>query len=306
MIKQASGAALIGAALVLIYTALISSADAITKLLAGGYAAPQLYAVSGGLVALFCVIANRAKPAQGGLRTTKPVAMALRSVATVLAGLCFFYAFRLLAFAEVFVFIGLMPIVAGLLSGPILGEHVHWRSWIALGVGFIGVISLFPEGVQAVEPGHLVALGACLFGTFSMVMARYVGRYEKNSLALVFYPNLLNMIVMAAALPFVFKPMPLTDLGLAVAYAALLFGARWLLVIALRLLPAYTATPLMNMQFVWMVIMGALFFGEFPASNVFLGATFVVASGVYLVMDQFARDRGQRLSGRRTSMPPAE
>ena len=307
--KAGSVAALTGAILVLIYTALISSADGITKLLAGGYAAPQLYAVSGGLVALFCVLANRARPVEGGLRTTRPYAMAIRSVATVVAGVSFFYAFRLLAFAEVFIFIGLMPIMSGLMSGPILRERVPMRVWAALAAGFVGVMCLFPEGMQAITLGHAVALLACFSGTLSMVMARYVGRYERNSLALVFFPNLTNMVVMAAILPFVFKPMPLTDLGLAVAYAALLFGARWLLVVALRLLPAYTATPLMNLQFVWMVLIGLVFFGEVPGSNVFLGAAIVVASGVYLVYEQFAgqKRREARIQNRAAAvMPPAE
>lgn len=298
--KASPVAALTGAIMVVIYTALISSADGITKLLAGGYAAPQLYAVSGGLVALFCVIANRIRPVQGGLRTTRPYAMALRSVATVVAGVAFFYAFRLLPFAEVFIFIGLMPLIAGLMSGPILREPVALRVWLALAAGFLGVLCLFPNGLTGVTLGHGVALIACLAGTFSMVMARYVGRFETNSLALVFYPNLLNMIVMALALPFVFKPMPMTDLGLAVAYAGFLFGARWLLVIALRLLPAYTATPLMNLQFVWMVVIGAVFFGEIPGSNIYLGALIVVASGLYLIYEQFAPRRAMPV------IPPAE
>ena len=80
--KAAPVAALTGAALVLVYTALISSADGITKMLSGGYAAPQLYAISGGLVAFFCFVANRVKPATGGLSTTQPVAMAVRAVAS--------------------------------------------------------------------------------------------------------------------------------------------------------------------------------------------------------------------------------
>ncbi len=306
MKPQAALATLTGAGLVLIYTALISSADGITKLLAGGYAAPQLYAVSGGLVAFFCFLANRSAPAPGGLRTTRPWAMAVRSVATVIAGVAFFYAFRLLPFAEVFIFIGLMPLMAGMMSGPILGERVALKVWVALAIGFLGVLCLFPEGLHAVTWGHLIAFGACLSGTLSMVMARYVGRYERNSLALVFYPNLLNMLVMGAALPFVFTPMPLSDLGLAVAYAALLFGARWLLVIALRLLPAYTATPLMNLQFVWMVLIGAAFFNEIPDSSVFLGAAIVVGSGLYLVYAQFVVQQAPALRPRKAVMPPAE
>ena len=45
--------------------------------------------------------------------------MALRAVATVLATICFFLAFRHLAFAEVFLFIGVMPLFAALLAGMI-------------------------------------------------------------------------------------------------------------------------------------------------------------------------------------------
>lgn len=277
-----------GALLVVIYTALISSADAITKLIAGGYAAPQLFCLSGLIVVTLCALADRHRSQQRGLRTICPCAMALRSGATVLAAASFFYAFRYLPFAEVFLFIGLMPILAGLMSGPILGEHVRPSAWAALVAGFVGVICLFPTGLGSVTSGHGFALAAAAFGTFSMIMARFIGRYESNSIAQVFYPNLAIFGVMALALPFVWQPMPLSDLGLVVAYAALLFGARWLLVVALRQLAAYAVTPLMNLQFVWMVVLGAVFFDEFPATGTYLGVAIVIGSGLFLVWDQFA------------------
>ncbi|MDQ7070114.1 MAG: DMT family transporter [Rhodobacterales bacterium] len=289
--------ALIGAGFVLIYTALMSSADAITKLLSGGYAAPQLYVISGIIVVALSVGADRikAKPSGKmpttsvhGLATTCKKAMAVRSMMTVVAATSFFYAFALLPFAEVFIFIGMVPIFAGLLSGPILGETLRTPAWAALAAGFIGVIFLFPGGVSTITFGHGIALLASFSGTLSMVIARYIGRFESNALAQVFYPNLALVLVMALALPFVYTPMPLADIAWAAAYAVLLFGARWLLVIALRLLPAYAVTPLMNLQFVWMVILGAVFFGEIPAANIYLGVVIVMGSGLYLVYEQFA------------------
>lgn len=299
-------APLAGALLVMAYTALISSADAITKFIAGGYAPPQLYAISGGLVALFCLCSAWVSSAgagpvgvrarlSGALATTCPRAMAARSIATVLASTCYFYAFRDLPMAEVFVFIGMMPIFAGLMSGPILGERVSLAVWIALGAGFVGMICLFPAGLSSLRGGHVVAALACLAGTFSMVMARLIGRHESNSLAQVFYPNLMILAVMGAALPFVFRPMPLQDVAWAVAYAVLLFFARWVLVVALRHLAAYVVTPLTNMQFVWMVILGAAVFDEFPAPHVFLGVGVVMGSGIYLIWDQLVRRRPLRL-----------
>ncbi|NIZ08791.1 DMT family transporter [Pseudooceanicola sp. HF7] len=286
-------ATFLGTFLVLFYTALISGADAITKFIAGAFAAPQLYAISGGLVALFCVgsaLASGERPTRA-LRTTKPLAMALRSGATLLASTCYFYAFRDLPLAEVFIFIGLMPIFAALMSGPILGERISIAVWIALGTGVLGMLCLFPEGVAQVKPGHLTAALACLSGTFSMVMARYIGRHETNALAQVFYPNVTIMLVMGLALPFVWRPMGLADLGFVLGYAALLFGARWVSVVALRNLAAYVVTALMNLQFVWMTLLGALFFGEFPTANIFLGSAIVIGSGLFLIWDQVTQER---------------
>ncbi|MEO0892086.1 MAG: DMT family transporter [Pseudomonadota bacterium] len=282
-------AVMTGVALTAAYTLLISSADAITKLFAASYAAPQLYALSGGLVALFSLVANRRDGAWRGMRTVCPKAMAVRVGATVAATGAFFYAFAWLPFAEVFLFIAMIPLFAALLSGPVLGEPVRPQVWIALLVGAVGVFCLFPSGLSSVSWGHGLALLAVLLGTISMVASRYIGMRDSNILSQVFYPNLALMVVMAALLPFVFAPISLIDLGWILLYAMVLFGARWVLVAALRLLPAYVVTPLMNLQFLWMVLLGFVFFEEVPGYGVYLGAAIVIGASCWLVWDQ-ARD----------------
>ncbi|MDC0343458.1 DMT family transporter [bacterium] len=279
---------LAGAGLVAVYTALMSGADGITKFIAGQFAAPQLYAISGLIVVILSILADRHKTQQRGLRTGCPKAMALRSAATVIAVVAFFHAFRLLPFADVFLFVGLIPIFAGLMSGPILGERVRPAAWAALVAAFVGVMCLFPQGLHGLEAGHIWALLASVLGTFSMILARYIGRVEQNALAQVFYPNLAIAITMGLALPFVWKPMGLSDLALICAYAVLLFMGRWVLVIALGRLEAYVVTPLMNLQFAWMVIIGALFFGEFPSAGTYLGVAIVMGSGLFLIWDQLS------------------
>lgn len=281
--------ALVGAGLVVIYTGLIAAADAITKRITGGYEAPQMFAVSGAIVVGLSLLLARGKAA--GLRTGCPRSMMLRSAATVVAAVAFFQAFRLLPFADVFLFIGLMPILAALMSGAILGEYLRPAAWGALLAGAVGVMCLFPAGPHAVEPGHLWAALAAVSGTFSMVLARFIGRRESNALAQVLWPNLALFAVSLIALPLVWQPMALADLVGIAGYAWLLFLARWVSVVALRLLPAYAVTPLMNLQFVWMIGLGALAFGEWPAAGTVLGATIVIASGLYLLWDQARPER---------------
>ncbi len=285
-VRAGRAAVLAGVGLTVGYTALISCADAITKMFAASYAAPQLFALSGGIVALLAVLADRARPVPRGLRTVCPRAMAIRSVATVLGAAAFFYAFRLLPFAEVFLFIAMIPLLTALLSGPVLGEVVRPQAWGALVLGLVGLLCLAPGGISSVGLGHGVALAAVLLGTVSMIASRYIGTRDDNLLAQVFWPNLALVGIMACALPFVWSPMGLNDLAWACGYAALLFAARWLLVGAFRALPAYVITPLMNLQFLWMVAIGAAVFGEVPGAALYIGAALVITAGGWLIYDQ--------------------
>ena len=299
-------ATLLGALLVVLYTGAISSADGITKLLAQGYAAAQLYVLSGAVVALLCVLLSWWRPSRqapvplgavaeqgqearrvGPWHTLAPIAMALRSIAAVLAAVFFFYAFRLLPFAQVFLFIGLMPLLAGVLSGWILRERIAPGAWLALLAGFGGILFLFSgQGLEALSWGNLVALAGAFCGTVSMVLARRISRSDRALLPQVFFPNLALCLTMLPVLPFVWQDMPLADLGWALAYAVLLFAARWLAVAALRLLPAHVVTALMNLQFIWMLVIGALVFGESITAGIWAGGLIVIASGLYLLWQQ--------------------
>ncbi|KMK67399.1 EamA-like transporter family [Puniceibacterium sp. IMCC21224] len=295
-----------GAVLVALYTLMISAADGITKHISGSFAAPQLFCLSAGIVLALAYGVSRTPfglpggadgvTGAGRLTTRCPRAMAVRSLLTVLACVGFFQAFRLLPFADVFLFIGLMPVIAALLSGPVLDEPIRPQAWAALGLGTLGVICLMPGGLSGLQPGHFWALLAALTGTGSMVASRYIGRVETNALAQVFYPNLAILVVMGVALPFVWQPMALADLGWIAAYATFLFFARWVVVVALRLLPAYVATPLMNLQFVWMVAIGFVAFGEVPGSGTMIGVALVIASGLWLIADELVPRRRESLA----------
>ena len=279
-------AAHLGGLCVMLSTLQIAAADGITKLIGTHYAAPQLFALAA-LIAMgmSLLMARQAGQTRAALVTSCRVAMAIRAALTVIASVAFFYAFRHLPFADVFLFMALVPIIAALLSGPILREVIRPTAWIALVFGVGGVLCLVPAGPSTLNPGHVWAGIAVLSGTGSLLAARYIGRYGRNALAQVFYPNLALFVVMGASLPFVWQPMAPADLGWVVTYALILFTARWMVAVAMRLLPAYVATPLMNLQFVWMVAIGFFAFGELPTMGTLLGVSLVIGSGLWLVIE---------------------
>lgn len=283
----------LGAALVVASTGMMAAADGITKFIAGGYAAPQLFVLSSALIVAFSLGAERVTRQGGSLRVRSKTVMAVRTALTIVASIAFFQAFRLLPFADVFLFIALVPLIAAALSGPILNEAPRPQAWLALAIGAGGVLFLMPGGFGGMQTGHLWALLAALTGTGSMLAARVIAKVERVPLAQVFWPNLGLMAAMAIALPFVWKPMTLTDLSWVFAYAIALFAARYVVAEALRLLSAYVATPLMNLQFVWMVLIGMVAFGEIPSMATIFGATLVIGSGLWLVIDETIATRAR-------------
>lgn len=278
----------LGTILVVIYTVLITCSDALTKYLAQFYEAPQLLCIVALLIGLMSLGSARIGKdrARGSLRTSCPGTMALRAGLTVLATVMFFHALATLVFAQVFLFIALVPLFSALMSGPILGEKVRFSVWIALACGFAGVLCMVKVDLSGITTGHICAFIGAVSGTASIVLARYIGRFEDNSLAQVFYPQSAVFLSMVLLAPAGWQPMPLFDLMLAMACAVVLFSARLLLVIALRHLTAYAVTPLMNLQFVWMVVIGFVVFREVPEASTFFGAVIVMVSGAYLIFDQ--------------------
>lgn len=280
-----------GILLLLAATIATTLADGVVKDLASRLQAPQVFFLSGALMAGLSVLAAQTGRGlgvvvQGCLRTKRPGLLALRSLATVVAAWGFFYALAQIRLAEVFLFIGLMPLMSAFLSRAILGEGVGPAAWIGMAMGLAGLMMLFPGGVSDISLGHLAGLVGAGAGTVSLVLSRLMARHEANTLVQVFYPNLALAVSALLVLPAFWLPMSLADLALILGYSGLLFLARWGMVLVMRRLPAPVALPLMNIQFVWMVIVGLVFFGERPDALTLSGATLVMLAGVVAVSQQ--------------------
>lgn len=299
-------AVVLGVGLVLSTTLVSAAADGLTKHLTGSFAPPQLYFFCGLVVAGMSLLMNRATPSigpTGRLATRFGRLLALRSVLVLVSVVSYYHAFANLPLAEVFVFIGMMPMLAAILSRPLLGEQVAPAAWVALSAGACGILFLFPQGLAGIGWGHLMAATGVMSGTLSLVLMRRMTKAEPNTLAQVFWPHAAMIAVMGAALPLVWQPMGWADTGLVAAYALAVFLARWLMVPALARLKAHVAMMLMNLQFVWMVLIGRLAFDEVPGIGTFVGAACIIGAGCFLVVEQ-ARAKGDLPARRPAAAPP--
>lgn len=296
MLGTLRSSAALGVVLLFASTVAATLADGTIKDLSQRLQAPQVFFLSGLIMALLSLLASRAGQglgaiATGCLKTRRPDLLALRAVATVVASWGFFYAVAQIPLAEVFLFVGLMPLISAVMSRLVLGEEVNPFAWVGLAVGVVGLLMLFPNGLSGFSAGHMAGLVGAFMGTVSLVVSRLMARHERNTLVQVLYPNLALALSAILVLPALWQPMQALDLALILAYSGLLFLARWGMVMVMQRLKAYVALPLMNIQFVWMVLVGAVFFGEVPTATTLLGAALVMFAGVLALMEQVRIDR---------------
>jgi S-adenosylmethionine uptake transporter len=245
------------------------------------------------------------------LRARVPLWTGLRTGALVVTGISAFYAFSVLPLTQTYAIMFTTPLIITLLSIPMLGEVVRAHRWFAVLLGLAGVLVVLRPGAVPMGTGHLAALVAAFGGAFSSVIMRKIGTRERREVLLL-YPMLANFTVMLCAMPFVYVPMPLEDLGLVLGVALLAVLAMSLTIRAYTLADAAVVAPMQYSQIIWAALFGWLFFDETSDLMTFLGAGIIIASGLYIVVRETMAGRSAhqpvlRNLGRRPemgAMPP--
>jgi drug/metabolite transporter (DMT)-like permease len=131
--------------------------------------------------------------------------------------------------------------------------------------------------------GHLAALAAAVGGSLASIVVRKIGS-EERPVVMLLYPMMVNFLVMACALPFVYQPMPIEHLGLLAFIATFAWIASRLVIAAYQAGEAAIIAPMQYSQIIWATLFGYLFFDETIDQATAIGAGIIIASGLYIVL----------------------
>ncbi|MBU3031813.1 DMT family transporter [Paracoccus marinaquae] len=218
----------------------------------------------------------------GTLWPVHPGWVVLRTACAVAAGMAGFYAFSTLPLAQVYAILFATPLIVTILSIPLLGERVGIHRWAAVIVGLSGVLIVLRPGGQTLALGHAAALIGALASALAAVIIRKLGSTER-SVVLMIWPMLGNFVVTGGALSLGYEPMALTDLALAGLIAALGLAGGFLVIMAYRAGEAAIVAPMQYSQIIWATAYGWFLFGERLDGPTLLGASVIIASGIYIV-----------------------
>ena len=202
---------------------------------------------------------------------------------------CLFAASALMRLADATAISFLNPIVAMILSIPLLGEKVGpWR-WAGAAVAFAGAAILTEPGTDAFQPVALIALLAAVFMGVEVVLIKRLSDREPP-LRILFLSNGLGALVsLCAAILFWKWPLPgqwwlLATLGVTMVTVQALF------IQAAKRGDASFVTPFFYTTLIFAGLYDYLVFSVTPTPNGWIGAALIIAGALTIVW----RERVQR------------
>ena len=182
------------------------------------------------------------------------------------------------------------PLMVVALSVPLLGERVGTRRWLAVAIGFIGALIIIRPGGDVHWSAILVVASTILYALFLVQTRRLAALDDPRTTAS--YTMVVACVVSTIALPFFWiTPANLTDLlvflGIGLAGALAHFG----LIKAFEYAEASLVAPFDYGQLIGAGLLGYVIFVELPDLLTWVGATIIVASGIYVARREAALKR---------------
>ena len=233
-----------------------------------------------GLIAVFIITAATGNLVN--LKTRRPLWHGLRSVCSAFMVLFIFYGLKHIPLAEFVSLTFSIPFFVALFSPWLLKEKVTRESWIAIAIGFIGVLFVLRPTPAHFHPAHITTLLLAFLASLMLISARYLSTTE-NRWSLNFYLYVANIILFGYwAMSYWVNPTAahlLMFIVLGVSQTAALASY----IEALRLAQPAVIAPLDYVRLIWTIIAGYVIWQEIPDQYTWTGIIIIVASGIYIV-----------------------
>jgi drug/metabolite transporter (DMT)-like permease len=275
--------------------------DVVIKLLSGKYPLPEIMAFRCVAAVIPLLVLVHYDGGLSRLRIRHPWPLLARGLLLLGSYTTYYLALAAIPLAEAISLSYSAPLFIALLAVPILGEKPRASSWLAIIVGFIGVIIVSHPGAGVIDPAALLAVAGAAFYALAQLMARRLGIGERASIMAVMqnFVFFIAAIVMGAvagrgglaqvthpSMQFLLRAWQTPDLRdlLLISSTGLVAAvASWLLTHAYRIAEAHVIAPFEYSSIPWATTWGILIWGEIPDGHTIVGIIVIIGTGIFVL-----------------------
>ena len=215
------------------------------------------------------------------LKTKKPIRHFIRAFSAVGCVIFYFYGLKFLLLSENIAIVHSAPIFAALLAVPILGERLGIHRITAIVIGFIGVIIIVKPGTDVFKLVSILPLISALFMASVYLSTRSLMNTD-SSIAIIFYYSLALFITSIVffpsdfVMPNIVQLIPLMSLGVMGSLG------HYFMSQAAKNAEVVVISPFEYSSFIFVGIMGYIFYNEVPSISIIIGGILIILGGVYI------------------------
>lgn len=220
----------------------------------------------------------------------RPLVQLIRGLLLATATLIFFWSLKYLPIADAIAIFFIQPLILTLFSAFFLGEQVGWHRRIAVVAGFIGALVIIRPGSSTFQVAAVLPVLTAIFFAGYMTITRATAGHDTAETAqfaaglgalvvlsvCLFVASLTSIESLQPVMPDLAQWGWLALLGVIAAFCHLL------VVKAMELAPASVLAPFAYTEFIGASLLGWLIFNDIPTRRTWLGASIIIASGLYV------------------------
>ncbi|MGR3495785.1 DMT family transporter [Citreimonas sp.] len=284
-----------GAALMVGSMAFFGFGDACIKALGGAMPLSQVLTIRGLAASVFIALMARAF---GQLRFDMDRRdwglVALRAVSEVGAAYFFLTALLNMPFANVTALLQMLPLTVTLASAVIFAEPVGWKRWSAIVIGFMGMLLIVRPGTEGFDAWSLYALVAVACVTVRDMSTRRMSRAVPSLTVTLMSSLAVPTFAAIWSLSQDWQPITAKTGMLLVGASLFIVGGYSLSVFVMRVGEVSFVAPFRYTGLLWALLLGLVFFGEWPTLPTLVGAAIIMGTGIFtLLREARLKRRGQ-------------
>ena len=261
--------------------AFLTASDALIKSMSNTYPVGQLLFIRSIFVWPWIFLFAFRQGGLSALRINRASGHGLRSILVIASTFLFVTGLQFLPLATAISAIFMGPLFITAMAPIILSERVGWRRWLAVLVGFAGVLIMVRPGTDAFQWAILFPIAGAMCGGLRDLITRRISQGE-STLAMLGLTTIVIMLAGIATIPFGWSEFSSHDIGKFALSGALVCGGHYLMIDAFRRGEAGLVAPFKYTSLLWAIVIGYIAFGELPDQWTLAGAAIIISAGLYV------------------------
>ena len=206
----------------------------------------------------------------------------IRSLLSILESGFFVLSFKYLSLANAHSIGALAPIIIVALSVFILNERVSIKTWIAIFIGFIGVLIIIRPASDVFSVNSFIPLLAAFFLGLYQVATKKITKYDAPEVSL-FYSSLVGIIITSIMAFNFWQPIDFNSLYFFIPIGLFFSLGIYFQILALKNARASIIQPFHYTLIFWAIIFGFFFYDDVPDLFTIIGAIIITTSGIFVI-----------------------